>query len=294
MDIKTCRHLPRGMDAILFQGDFNCMQCADEETAKQLAASINAAPARRSGYEGLTIGSKHGQLAILCSPAMANEVPNRYAWAAEVAVLEGSTYLLDADAPTFAGLERLLDKVVAAGSEPKSVTVGWKTMKLLQEEARQDMPPPIVAPSTVAGRAWGAEQMAALNIISGAEYLALLETGKLPEATAPERIGDQIRECYICGKKQKVDDFTHCLEGTEASGEFGDDDDLYICEEDYPRLLAALMHTRAERQRYRMGWGIDDATRKLWRCDEDGPGIKALPESEPIAHLDVDLLCDDE
>lgn len=58
------------------------------------------------------------------------------------------------------------------------------------------------------------------------------------------RIRDQIRSCYVCDKKQKVSEFNLSLDAHKSVGEFGDDEDLYICDADVPDVLKAVQRLK--------------------------------------------------
>lgn len=62
-----------------------------------------------------------------------------------------------------------------------------------------------------------------------------------------DRIGSQVRQCYICGKKQTVDDFNLTLDSHQSIGEFGDDEDLYICDADVGDVLSAVRRLKKDR-----------------------------------------------
>lgn len=55
-----------------------------------------------------------------------------------------------------------------------------------------------------------------------------------------EPIKYQIRPCYVCGKEQPVDDFNLSIDRHASVGEFGDAEDLYICDADVTEVLLAV------------------------------------------------------
>lgn len=64
-----------------------------------------------------------------------------------------------------------------------------------------------------------------------------------------ERIGDQVRHCFVCGKKQTVDHFNLSVSGHKHVGKFGDAEDLYICDADVGDVLKAVRRVKESRAR---------------------------------------------
>ncbi len=61
------------------------------------------------------------------------------------------------------------------------------------------------------------------------------------------RIGDQLRDCCVCDKRQPVDDFNLCLDVMTSSGEHGDAEDSYVCDTCAPDVVRAIKALRPSR-----------------------------------------------
>lgn len=63
----------------------------------------------------------------------------------------------------------------------------------------------------------------------------------------PEPIRDQLRSCYVCGKEQAVSEFNLSIDRHASVGEFGDAEDLYICDADVTAVLEAVARVKRYR-----------------------------------------------
>lgn len=64
----------------------------------------------------------------------------------------------------------------------------------------------------------------------------------------PDRIGSQPRPCFVCNKVQTVDEYNLCLDNMVSSGEYGDDQDGYICDGCAPEVREAVLRLREAKQ----------------------------------------------
>lgn len=68
------------------------------------------------------------------------------------------------------------------------------------------------------------------------------------ECGGTERIGDQLRNCHCCNRQQTVDRFNLSLASHRSVGDFGDAEDLYVCDGCAVDVLKAVSRVRDGRK----------------------------------------------